>query len=424
MAEAVGEAEPERRPGLQAPDPGRAEHQPARHAGRRSARRSWSCSTPRTSARAWRRSWASALRTGGIADRARRWKTPILFDTLRTASGHAFGRATLNAPAVLNALSLAMIDLLDPRLAAWADDPEIAGVVLDATGDRAFCAGGDVVRVARAIRAAEPGQAPAEASDFFEREYRLDYRIHTYPKPILCWGHGIVMGGGIGLLAGASHRVATPRTRLAMPEIGIGLFPDVGGSWLLPRMPGRSGLFLALTGAPLNASDARLAGLADVVLPHESLPGVLDAISAERWQGEREADAARLSHLLDRFATDDLPASNLLAHLDRIDAVDRARPPGGRRPAPGRACGRRRPVAGAGRLGVRERLAHLGGAVVRAAASGAPPVARRRLPPGVPGRGRLLCPPRFRRGRARAADRQGPEPALAAGHARRGRSRI
>src|SRR5215212_7911386 len=246
---------------------------------------------------------------------------PILFDTLDTASGHRFGRATLNTPAVLNALSLAMIDRLDPQLTAWARDPQIAGVLLDATGDRSFCAGGDVVRVYRAIRAAEPGQVPPEAAAFFEREYRLDYRIHTFPKPILCWGHGIVMGGGIGLMAGASHRVATPKTRLAMPEIGIGLYPDVGGSWLLPRMTGRSGLFLALTGAPLNAADAQLAGLAEVVLPHESLPGVLTAVSAERWQGEREADAARLSRLLARFATDDLPPPNLASHLARIDTT-------------------------------------------------------------------------------------------------------
>src|SRR3954471_21585602 len=208
----------------------------------------------------------------------------VLFDTIETASGHAFGRATLNTPAVLNALSLAMIDLLDPQLIAWAEDPRIVGVVLDGAGDRAFCAGGNVVTVTRAVRAAGPGQVPTEASDFFGHEYRLDYRIHTYPKPILCWGHGIVMGGGIGLLAGASHRVVTPRTRLAMPEIGIGLFPDVAGSWFLPRMPGRCGVFLALTGAPLTASDARLAGLADFTLPHERLADVLGAVSAERWQ--------------------------------------------------------------------------------------------------------------------------------------------
>src|SRR5207244_3040413 len=117
---------------------------------------------------------------------ARDMNDSVLFDTLRTVSGHAFGRATLNAPAVLNALSLAMIDRLDPQLTAWAQDPRIAGVVLDAVGDRAFCAGGDVVAVYRDIRAAGPGQVPTLASDFFEREYRLDYRIHTYPKPILC----------------------------------------------------------------------------------------------------------------------------------------------------------------------------------------------------------------------------------------------
>ena len=238
---------------------------------------------------------------------------------------------------MLNALSLAMIDRLDPQLAAWGAGPADRRRVLDAVGDRAFCAGGDVVAVYHAIRAAGPGQVPKLCSDFFEREYRLDYRIHTYPKPILCWGHGIVMGGGIGLMAGASHRVATPKTRLAMPEIGIGLYPDVAGSWFLPRMPGRSGLFLALTGAPLNASDARFAGLADVVLPHESLPGVLDAVSAERWQGERDGrrGAAEPSARPLRRAR---PAGLEPAGPPGSDRRgDRARPPGGRRAASVRA---------------------------------------------------------------------------------------
>ncbi|KAG0921480.1 hypothetical protein G6F32_015082 [Rhizopus arrhizus] len=100
------------------------------------------------------------------------------------------------------------------------------------------------------------GWSNAYARRFFEHEYRLDYRIHTYPKPVLCWGHGIVMGGGIGLMMGASHRVVSEPSRLAMPEVSIGLFPDVGGSWLLNRMPGRIGLFLALTGAHMNTADA------------------------------------------------------------------------------------------------------------------------------------------------------------------------
>jgi enoyl-CoA hydratase/carnithine racemase len=247
---------------------------------------------------------------------------PVLFSTIATASGHVFGRATLNAPASLHALSLAMIDLLAAKLDAWLADPQVAGVVLDAAGDKAFCAGGDVVALHRSIRATPHGAVPRHAADFFEREYRLDHRLHTAPKPVLCWGHGIVMGGGIGLMAGASHRVVTARTKLAMPEIAIGLYPDVGGSRFLGRVPGRGGLFLALTGAPLNASDARFAGLADFQLRHEDHGSVLEAIAAERWHGRRADDDARLARLLQSHARGvEAPPSPLRAQLDAIDAA-------------------------------------------------------------------------------------------------------
>ena len=247
---------------------------------------------------------------------------PVTFSTIPTASGHVFGRATLDAAGSLNALSLEMIDLLSTRFDAWAADSQVAGVVLDAAGDKAFCAGGDVVALHRSIHATERGRVPHEAATFFEREYRLDHRIHTYPKPVLCWGHGIVMGGGIGLMAGASHRVVTARTKLAMPEIAIGLYPDVGGSWFLGRAPGRSGLFLALTGAPLNASDACFAGLADIQLRHEDQDDVIEAIADERWTGRQVEDAARLSHLLEaRSAGVQGPPSPLQAMLARIDGV-------------------------------------------------------------------------------------------------------
>ena len=246
----------------------------------------------------------------------------VVFGKILTASGHHFGRATLNAPASLNALSLAMVDALAPRLDEWAADPDIVGVVLDAAGDKAFCAGGDVVALYRSIRDTEPGRVPVDAARFFEHEYRLDYRIHTYPKPLMCWGHGIVMGGGIGLLAGASHRVLTPKTRLAMPEITIGLYPDVGGSWFLGRAPGRLGLFLALTGAPLNASDACFAGLGDFIVNHEDHSRVLKGIESAEWSGESDADSARLSRLLDVCARNvEKPTSQLEAHLNRINAV-------------------------------------------------------------------------------------------------------
>ncbi len=242
--------------------------------------------------------------------------------TIATACGHVFGHATLDAPASLNALSLQMVDLLNAQLQAWADDDRVVGVVLDGAGDKAFCAGGDVVALHRSITAAGAGQVPRQAATFFEHEYRLDHRIHTYPKPLLCWGHGIVMGGGIGLLAGASHRVVTARTRLAMPEITIGLYPDVGGSWFLARAPGRSGLFLALTGAPLNASDACFAGLADFQLRHADHGAVLGAIAGARWHGVHADDAALLSHLLEaRSEGVERPASLLRSLLDRIDSV-------------------------------------------------------------------------------------------------------
>ena len=241
------------------------------------------------------------------------------------ACGRRFGIATLNAPAALNALSLAMVDVLQTQLTQWATNPDVIGVMLDGEGEKAFCAGGDLRELYQSIR--DCGTSPNPyARQFFSREYRLDYLIHTYPKPILCWGNGIVMGGGIGLMSGASHRVVTGRTRMAMPEIGIGLFPDVGGSWFLNRAPGRTGLFLALTGAPLNPADALFAGLADFHLPHESRDGLLDAIARARWQQDTAADANQLSHLIEAQAGESPPeppvvGSNLRTHFDEIQAL-------------------------------------------------------------------------------------------------------
>ena len=247
-------------------------------------------------------------------------EAPVLFTEIDTASGHRFGRATLSAPASLNALSLQMVDLLDARLRAWIDDPRVVGVWLDAAGDKAFCAGGDVVGLYRDIKATPQGQIPAEPAAFFEREYRLDHLIHTCPKPVLCWGHGNVMGGGIGLMAGASHRVATLKTRMAMPEITIGLYPDVGGSWFLARLPGGLGEFLALTGASLNAADALEIGMADFALAHEDRAQALDAVAAASWHADAETDRAALSRLLEAQSLPraSLPASPVRQHRDRI----------------------------------------------------------------------------------------------------------
>ena len=214
---------------------------------------------------------------------------PVLFDTLPTDNGHLIGMIQLNVEKTLNALSLEMIDLIAAQLAAWQDDDSIAMLFMHAAGEKAFCAGGDLQQLYQSMLSHHASankddiRANPYACDFFEREYRLDYLIHTYPKPILCWGHGIVMGGGMGLMAGASHRVVTEKSRLAMPEIAIGLFPDVGGSYFLNQMPDNVGLFLALTGAMINASDARFINLADYVIAQADKAQVLNTLQQQPW---------------------------------------------------------------------------------------------------------------------------------------------
>ncbi|KAF4000023.1 enoyl-CoA hydratase/isomerase family protein [Glaciimonas immobilis] len=231
----------------------------------------------------------------------------VLFEERVAQNGKRIGIATLNAEKSLNALSLEMVDLLDPQLRLWAANPAIAIVVLQAAGEKAFSAGGDLQHLYRTMLDQQASDAPdniqgnAYAGAFFEREYRLDYMIHTFPKPILAWGHGIVMGGGIGLMAGASHRVATEKSRFAMPEITIGLYPDVGGTWFLNRMPGHIGLFLALTGAAIGATDAIFAKLADYEIAQADKPAVFDALLTQPWTGEN--DDVVLTRLLQRHLT-------------------------------------------------------------------------------------------------------------------------
>jgi enoyl-CoA hydratase/carnithine racemase len=240
--------------------------------------------------------------------------------------GMKLGVITLDAPKSLHALSLDMIRAIDGALLRWAGDEAIACVVLQSSTDKAFCAGGDV-RSLRAAVVEQPGVVPNPlALAFFEEEYRLDHRIHTYAKPLLVWGGGIVMGGGLGLLAGASHRVVTESTRIAMPEITIGLFPDVGGSWFLGRMPGRSGLFLGLTGAPMNAADALFAGLGDYFLLQEERTMVLEALTLAQWQATPQANHQQLDRLLRGFSAPAslLPVSEVRSNFDAIAALTQA----------------------------------------------------------------------------------------------------
>ena len=209
----------------------------------------------------------------------------VLFDELNCANGTRIGVATLNAPKTLNGLSLEMTRLLATQIEIWAKDPAIALLILKGAGDKAFCAGGDLHALHHSM-VSNLGKAAIDnthAGTFFAEEYALDYRLHMFPKPIVVWGDGIVMGGGMGLMMGASHRVVTETSRLAMPEISIGLFPDVGGTWMLNRLPGKTGLFLGLTGAQIGAADALFAGMADYHLARDTWPLLLEQLTKQVW---------------------------------------------------------------------------------------------------------------------------------------------
>ena len=172
---------------------------------------------------------------------------PVLFDEVDAGTGK-LGRITLSVEATLNSLTLEMVDLLQTQLDRWRKDDSIGAVFIDAAGEKAFCAGGDV-QALHASAVETPGGPCEYAETFFTREYRMNYTLHTFPKPLICWGHGIVMGGGLGVMAGCSHSVGTVRTLIAMPVGTIALFPDVGGSWFLNHRAGNAGEFLARTGA-------------------------------------------------------------------------------------------------------------------------------------------------------------------------------
>lgn len=246
----------------------------------------------------------------------------MLFEQIATSQGKQVAIATLNRPQTLNGLSLEMTRLLDAKLQQWVSDPQVALVILKGAGEKAFCAGGDLHGLYHEMmaHAGKPARDNAYACAFFAEEYALDYLIHTYPKPILVWGDGIVMGGGMGLMAGASHRVVTERSRLAMPEISIGLFPDVGGSWLLNRAPGRTGVFLGLTGAQLGASDAMLAGMADHAVSSDGFEALIGDICQADWQVDY-ADFQRLTDILSAKAIGNLPTGPLYQHFDLIQRL-------------------------------------------------------------------------------------------------------
>ena len=250
--------------------------------------------------------------------------SPVRFETRPAGGGRRIGIAWLNRPRQLNALNLDMCELLLGRLGQWADDASLVAVVLAGEGPKGFCAGGDVTRAVREIGAGGP-QRFTYGDTFFTVEYRLDYLLHTYPKPLVTWAHGITMGGGLGLSVAGSHRIVATGTRIAMPEIHIGLFPDVGGGWFLNRVPGEAGVLLALTGVTLDEQDAVYARFGDYILDHARQAEFIDAFAAIDWGATAADHRAQATHFCRGFearqAAGDAAPSALRERYARIRAI-------------------------------------------------------------------------------------------------------
>jgi len=215
-------------------------------------------------------------------------------------------RIRLNRPKAIHALNTGMCAAILDALEAWRVDPDVEAVLIDHAEGRGFCAGGDIRMLAES--GAKDG---AEAREFFHTEYRMNHRLFTYAKPIVAFMDGITMGGGVGLSQPAKYRVATENTRFAMPETGIGLFPDVGGGWYLPRLPGRLGQYIALTGHRLDGAECLALGLASHYLPSERL---------EQAKKRITADPQNIAAILDALSVS-APEAGILAHRDTIDRL-------------------------------------------------------------------------------------------------------
>ena len=209
------------------------------------------------------------------------------------------GILTLNRPKALNSLNLEMIEVLQEKLKCWEADPDLALVVLQSASEKAFCAGGDVRILGEGLRSGE-ADAYSQADTFFLEEFFTDYYVHKMKTPTLAWADRIVMGGGMGIIAGMDFRVVTEHSLLAMPEISIGYIPDVGASYFLNKMPGKMGLYLGLTGMRIKGADALYLGFANFHIHASKKELLLEAICKMDWKdnNEENKEALKVFYLL------------------------------------------------------------------------------------------------------------------------------
>ena len=223
------------------------------------------------------------------------------------------GWIKLNRPHTLNSLNVEMIETISKQLKEWKNDKGIALLCMYGEGSKGFCAGGDM----RKLYDLKENGVEMYAERFFSTEYPLDYDIHHYPKPILVYMNGIVMGGGVGLSIGASHRIVTETTKWAMPEMNIGFFPDVGASYFLNQMPGYVGRYLALTANILKAGDVFYIGAGDYFLENGKWDNVMKAINETKWH--LDSAHQKLNSILEQFCITSKPSSSIKLRQEKID---------------------------------------------------------------------------------------------------------
>jgi len=249
----------------------------------------------------------------------------VLVKELKAKNGSKIGHITLNSEETLNSLTLSMVDIIHSQLSEWEKEKNIVAVILEGAGDKAFCAGGDI-RALYESMVQSPGGPNPFAESFFEREYRLDYKIHKYSKPIICWVDGITMGGGVGLMLGCDYRFSTERTRFAMPEIGVGLFPDVGFTYFIDKLPKNIGLYMMLTATQLNAADTQLVGLTNNYISVKAKDSFAKEITELDWSDDLQKNSEILDLCIQNFkekplSKEGFPESQLESRLESVQAL-------------------------------------------------------------------------------------------------------
>lgn len=227
----------------------------------------------------------------------------VIFDVTACPNDKKIAIVTLNKPKSLNALTINMVDSMQKHLNDWQSDKNIVAIIIKASGDKAFCAGGDIQSMYLSMiqRAKSRNDGRSLAESFFEQEYRLNYSLITCPIPIIMFGHGIIMGGGLGIFNGGTFRIVTEKSRLAMPEICIGLYPDVGASNFLNKLPNNIGRFLALTGSSVNATDSVYLGLANTFVQSHLLMTLQSKLCEQTYSSDAEENTAIISSIIDTF---------------------------------------------------------------------------------------------------------------------------